>query len=91
MLYIRSTNNGLTGQRSIYILPGIGIATKIEWRCAARWDGCRAPSPSSSCRLQPAGVTAGVGFGRRQPGVSPDYRMVKSQMRDGDPVFAVLL
>ncbi|SUH39939.1 phosphoglycerol transferase [Salmonella enterica subsp. enterica] len=48
------------------------------------------PSPSSSCRLQPAGVTAGVRFGRRQPGVSPDYRTGKitnARWRSGFAVY----
>lgn len=71
--------NSLTGAGvGKYILPGIGIALALVAVFGALgWVLRRRRHHPHHVGYSLLGVTAGVGFGRRQPGVSPDYRTGK--------------
>jgi phosphoglycerol transferase len=84
---IYTLTNSLTGAGGKYSARcGLVLALVRFWRAGL---GAAPSSPSSSSlRLQPAGAASGAGLRRRQPGISSDHELVKSQSREGDPDFA---
>ncbi len=54
-----------------------------------RWAGsCAVVAIIRTILVTACGALTGAGFGGRQPGISSDNELVKSQSRDGDPDFA---